>query len=161
MPSPFLGMDPYLEHPALGPDVHNRVLAALADTLAPEVAPRYYVALERRTYAIKPDDLVLIGRPDIAVVQRQEAGTPRAQVVTGATAVLEVDVPMADEVEEVFLEVRDVATWPVRDRARAVVAREQAHGPGPRPLPREADGGPAHADKLRRGGSATCRRADA
>jgi hypothetical protein len=110
MPSPFPGMDPYLEHPALRPDVHNRVLAALADTLAPEVAPRYYVALERRTYAIKPDDLVFIGRPDIAVVQRQEAGTPRAQVVTGATAVLEVDVPMADEVEEVFLEVRDVAT---------------------------------------------------
>src|SRR5712691_4437859 len=110
MPSPFPGMDPYLEHPALWPDVHNRVLAALADTLAPEVAPRYYVALERRTYAIKPDDLVFIGRPDIAVVQRQEAGTPRTQVIAEAAAVLEVDVPMADEVEEVFLEVRDVAT---------------------------------------------------
>ena len=109
MPSPFPGMDPYLEHPALWPDVHNRLLAALADTLAPAVAPRYYVALERRTYVLKPDDLVFIGRPDIAVVQRQEAAAPRAQVAA-ATAVLEVDVPMADEVEETFLEVRDVAT---------------------------------------------------
>ena len=110
MPSPFPGMDPYLEHPALWPDVHNSLLAAIRDSVAPAVAPRYYVALERRTYAIKPDDLVFIGRPDIAVVQRQEAGTPRAQVIAEATAVLEVDVPMADEVEEVFLEVRDVAT---------------------------------------------------
>jgi hypothetical protein len=39
MPSPFPGMDPYLEHPALWPDVHDSVLAALRDTLAPLVAP--------------------------------------------------------------------------------------------------------------------------
>ena len=109
MPSPFPGMDPYLEHPALWPDVHNSLLAAVRDSVAPDVAPRYYVALERRTYVLKPDDLVFIGRPDIAVVQRQEAAAPRAQVAA-ATAVLEVDVPMADEVEETFLEVRDVAT---------------------------------------------------
>jgi hypothetical protein len=103
------GMDPYLEHPALWPDVHNRLLAALADAIAPLVAPRYYVALERRTYALKPDDLVLIGRPDLVVVQRQEIGSS-GSAATGGTAVLEVEVPMADEVEENFLEVREVAT---------------------------------------------------
>lgn len=110
MPSPFPGMDPYLEHPALWPDVHNRLLAALADELAPAVAPRYYVALERRIYALKPDDLVFLGRPDIAVVLRAETVTPRGVVAPASTAVLEVDVPMADEVEEVFLEVREVTT---------------------------------------------------
>lgn len=110
MPSPFPGMDPYLEHPALWPDVHNSLLAALRDTLAPDVAPRYYVALERRTYALKPDDLVLIGRPDIAVVQRREAPAPRAAVSMAGTMVLEVDVPMADEVQEIFLQVREVTT---------------------------------------------------
>jgi hypothetical protein len=103
-------MDPYLEHPALWPDVHNRILAALADALAPDVAPRYYVALERRTYVLKPDDLVFIGRPDVAVVQRREEAASRAPVASVGAAVLEVDVPMADEVEEAFLEVRDVAT---------------------------------------------------
>jgi hypothetical protein len=103
-------MDPYLEHPALWPDVHNSVLAAIRDALAPDVAPRYYVALERRTYVLKPDDLVFIGRPDVAVVQRREEAAPRAPVASVGTAVLEVDVPMADEVEEAFLEVRDVAT---------------------------------------------------
>jgi hypothetical protein len=110
MLSPFPGMDPYLEHPALWPDVHNSLLAALRDSLSAQVAPRYYVALERRTYLLTPDDLVLVGRSDIAVVRRAE-GRPRTQrsPMTGP-AVLEVDVPMADEVAEVFLEVRDVAT---------------------------------------------------
>jgi hypothetical protein len=110
MPSTFPGMDPYLEHPALWPDVHNRILAALADTLAPDVAPRYYVALERRTYVLKPDDLVFIGRPDVAVVQRQEVTVPAVAAAAAPARVLEVDVPMADEVEEVFLEVREVTT---------------------------------------------------
>jgi hypothetical protein len=50
MESPFPGLDPYLEHPSLWPDVHNRLIAALADELSQRVAPRYYVGLERRTY---------------------------------------------------------------------------------------------------------------
>jgi uncharacterized protein DUF4058 len=110
MPSPFPGMDPYLEHPALWPDVHNSLLAALRDALSPQVAPHYYVALERRTYLLTPDDLVFVGRPDVAVVRRAESGPPGQPPAVTATAVLEVDVPMADEVAEVFLEVRDVAT---------------------------------------------------
>ena len=50
MPSPFAGMDPYL-HLALWPDVHGSPRAALRPALAPLVAPRYYVDLERRTYS--------------------------------------------------------------------------------------------------------------
>jgi hypothetical protein len=46
-------MDPYLEHPALWPDIHNRLIAAIADTLAEEVAPRYYIGLERRAYLME------------------------------------------------------------------------------------------------------------
>src|SRR5215468_6146658 len=48
MKSPFPGMDPYLEHPSLWPDVHNRLITAVADDLSERVAPRYYVGLERR-----------------------------------------------------------------------------------------------------------------
>ena len=50
MESPFPGMDPWLEHPALWPDVHNRLLVAISDAIVPLIAPRYYVALEHRTY---------------------------------------------------------------------------------------------------------------
>ncbi len=42
-------MDPYLEHPSLWPDVHNRLLAALADELGDQLRPAYYARLEERT----------------------------------------------------------------------------------------------------------------
>jgi hypothetical protein len=68
------------------------------------------VALERRTYLLAPDDLVFVWRPDVAVVQRAETGTSARPSTVTATAILDVDVPMADEVEESFLEVREVTT---------------------------------------------------
>ncbi len=53
--TPFPGMDPYLEHPSLWPDVHNRLIASLADAISPTVAPNYYVGVESRAYVIKPE----------------------------------------------------------------------------------------------------------
>ena len=110
MQSPFPGMDPHLEHPALWPDVHNRLIAALADDLSPRVAPRYYVGLERRTYLLKADDLVFVGRPDLAVAPAADATVLAPQPATTSTLVLEVDVPMQDEVSETFLEIHEVKT---------------------------------------------------
>jgi hypothetical protein len=110
MQSPFPGMDPYLEHPALWPDVHNRLIAAVADDVSERVAPRYYVGLERRTYLLKADDLVFVGRPDLAVAPASDAPVLAAQPATTSTLVLEVDVPMQDEVSENFLEIHEVKT---------------------------------------------------
>ncbi len=102
-------MDPYLEHPSLWPDVHNRLIAAIADTLTPKVAPLYYIGLERRAYIMPPDDVTFIGRPDIAVVSpyptAQPAALPLAEV-----GVLEVELPISDKVEQSYLEVREVST---------------------------------------------------
>jgi Protein of unknown function (DUF4058) len=110
MQSPFPGMDPYLEHPALWPDVHNRLIAALADDLSERVAPRYYVGLERRTYLLKADDLVFVGRPDLAMAPASGPPVVAPQPATTSTLVLEVDVPMQDEVSENFLEIHEVKT---------------------------------------------------
>src|SRR5712692_10448626 len=110
MESPFPGMDPYLEHPSLWPDVHNRLIAALADDLSARVAPRYYVGLERRTYLLKADDMVLIGRPDIAVAATTEASVFASHPALTSVTVLEGDVPMQDEVSENFLEIHEVKT---------------------------------------------------
>ena len=68
MPSPFPGMDPYLEAPGLWPDVHNSLIASVRYELFPRLFPRYYVALEERTYALDSQELVFVGRPDLAVV---------------------------------------------------------------------------------------------
>lgn len=102
-------MDPYLEHPALWPDVHNSLITAMRDALAPVVAPRYYIGVESRTYLLKPDDLVFIGRPDLSVIPSQEPHQLSSRPLADLD-VLEVDVPMSDEVEETFLEVHDVKT---------------------------------------------------
>lgn len=102
-------MDPYLEHPVLWPDVHNSLITAIRDVLTPFVVPRYYIGLERRTYLLKPDDIVLVGRPDIAVIAHRPATKPAALPLAEA-GVLEVEVPMTDEVGENFLEVREVHT---------------------------------------------------
>ena len=109
MRSPFPGMDPYLEHPALWPDVHNSLIAAIRDDLTPRLAPRYYIGLERRVYLLKADDVAFIGRPDIAVIPHQPQVKP-ARLPLAEMGLLEVDVPMADRVEENYLEVHEVVT---------------------------------------------------
>jgi hypothetical protein len=69
MASPFPGMDPWLEEPALWPDVHARLIAELGRVLGPILRPRYVVRIEERTY-VDADGLVLVGRPDLAVQDR-------------------------------------------------------------------------------------------
>lgn len=100
-------MDPYLEHPDLCPDVHNGLIAALRDDLSPTLRPRYYIALEERTYLEEPGELALVGRPDVTVVRRggpsEAGGEPRR-----SPAVVEVELPIAEPVRETYLEVRSV-----------------------------------------------------
>jgi hypothetical protein len=108
--SPFPGMDPYLEHPRLWQDVHNRLIAALADAITLLVAPRYYVGLERHTYLIKLDEDIPLGKPDIAIIGPHTSQKPLDTNLSPSVAVLEVDVPISDEVGVNYLEVREVET---------------------------------------------------
>ncbi len=101
-------MDPYLEHPSLWPDVHNSLIAAIRDALVPEVTPRYYVRLERRTYLLSPDDIVFVGRPDLAVVTDQETETTD-RLPLATAGVVNITVPIADEVDEFYLQVHEVS----------------------------------------------------
>jgi hypothetical protein len=108
MQTPFPGMDPYLEHPAIWPDLHNRLIVALADELAPLLRPRYYVAIEERTYSFEPGDIVFAGRADIAVVgQVQSQRTPPPTVADDGGLIVSLEMP--DQIRETFLEVRSVA----------------------------------------------------
>lgn len=49
MPSPFPGFDPYLENPDFWPEVNSRLIVALADSLVPQVRPKYEIAIEKLT----------------------------------------------------------------------------------------------------------------
>jgi hypothetical protein len=50
METPFPGMDPYLEHPALSPGFQNRLIVALANQVQPLLDPRYIATIEQRAY---------------------------------------------------------------------------------------------------------------
>lgn len=109
MPSPFPGMDPYLEHPTLWPGVHNGLVAALQLSLAPQLRPRYYIALEERVYVTELDQRAFVGRPDLAVVGHTEAESA-LQPASSAAPALMVHVPLPEEVRETYLEVRETGT---------------------------------------------------
>ena len=50
----FPGMDPYLEHPDVWPEVHNRLIVALANAIEPHLSKNYRVVIEKRTYTSVP-----------------------------------------------------------------------------------------------------------
>ncbi|WP_309242713.1 DUF4058 family protein [Limnofasciculus baicalensis] len=50
MQNPFTGMNPYLELPELWHQVHNRLIVAIADTIIPQIVPKYRVSIEERVY---------------------------------------------------------------------------------------------------------------
>ncbi len=111
VPSPFPGMNPYLEHPALWPDVHHRLITAIADALAPALRPRYRVAIEKRTYLSEPEEHVCVGIPDVAVVQSGTAVAPvGAPGLEPAPEPVAVTVPMPQTIREGYLEVRETGS---------------------------------------------------
>lgn len=108
MPSPFPGMDPYLERPARWHPFHTFLVAEIARELEPLLPDRYYVSIEERTYLIVPDDPEAVRLPDVTVLSREVP----AQGVQGNVAVLppavEVVVPAPDMLRERYLEIRDL-----------------------------------------------------
>ena len=67
MLSPFPGMNPYLEQ--FGSGVHHRLITAIANCVAPQIRPKYIVAVEERVYQTVGESSVLIGIPDVSVAR--------------------------------------------------------------------------------------------
>jgi hypothetical protein len=113
MPSPFPGMDPYLEGRAIWPALHTRLIVAMADALGPRVRPHYRVEIELRAYLVIAETETPIGRPDALVLSRQRGVEPSPARARSAVTPYPVDLPMPEEIIERFLEVRDVASGEV------------------------------------------------
>jgi hypothetical protein len=58
MPTPFPGMDPYLERDYLWEQMHTGLMVAISDELNPQIRPRYLVRIQHCTYLIAEDDEV-------------------------------------------------------------------------------------------------------
>ncbi len=106
-------MNPYLENPELWSAVHNRLIVAVADDLVDRLSENYRVEIEKRTY-FSSDESVVVGIPDVAVLTGKTA-KPTSSAATASLPVQpeQVTVPLAEEVNEWYLEIREVATGAV------------------------------------------------
>jgi hypothetical protein len=108
MPSPFPGMNPYLEQEDAWHDFHERAIPLAADLLGTQVLPRYFVKIDEHVYIheLEEESRRLMGRADLAMVK---ARTPGDQA--SATGLLEapavVRQPTVDVERLSFLEIRD------------------------------------------------------
>jgi hypothetical protein len=117
MPSPFPGMDPYLEEPARWTDVHQRLITYIADALQPQVRPRYHARMGERVYILTPPQTMY---PDVLLVQRPLREPELANVglaTPQADAAAEASTPGSDEApalspDEAPLDTPIVLTFP-------------------------------------------------
>ncbi|MDQ2828895.1 MAG: DUF4058 family protein [Chloroflexota bacterium] len=107
MPSPFPGMDPYLERPDRWSGVHTRLIAVIGEMLARQVAPRFFVDSEDNVYILGLDDPAhSLVRPDLSVVEAVSAGIPAAAHGRIAAPVI-LDLPAPVEIRAPYLKVID------------------------------------------------------
>lgn len=110
MPSPFPGMNPYLEHPDAWSDFHERYLPLLARELGRQLPRSYFVKIDQNIYGHDVGgDMALIGRGDAYVVARPNAAPPDPRVSMAGLTPASGTVAFVEEfsVEESFLEIRD------------------------------------------------------
>ena len=117
MPSPFPGMDPYLEGP-LWPDVHHTLATEIRQLLAPRIRPKYMARIEITVLRDEtPGDEVEIYMPDVDILlSRPQARQPQptspgvegrgaADIISPAT--LTIPLPSAVEVRVPSIQIRD------------------------------------------------------
>jgi Protein of unknown function (DUF4058) len=111
MVSPFPGMNPYLEQPAYWSSFHFRLIGAIAAAIEPQLNKNYYLEVETRIYQSQDRHELLIGIPDGAILARQGVAKPEVESQT-ATALISaperVVLPMAQTVQERYLEIREI-----------------------------------------------------
>jgi hypothetical protein len=116
MPSPFPGMDPYLENPGLWPDVHVTLISAYRDLLAAQLRPKYVVRVEERVYITNDSDESFgpqLRIPDVEVATK--SGSEETSFsLHGETSQLAVAEPVVartwfeEQIHEAFLKIIDI-----------------------------------------------------
>ncbi|MBI5651237.1 MAG: DUF4058 family protein [Chloroflexi bacterium] len=115
MPSPFPGIDPFIEGQAWA-DFHARLITEISDLLVPDVRPRYAVRVEERVYIEHHSNgHAHIIRPDVTVLGRETRAplAERAATMTVAATPVILTLPIPERIRETFLVVHERATMEV------------------------------------------------
>ncbi|MBW3597424.1 MAG: DUF4058 family protein [Planctomycetes bacterium] len=108
MPSPFPGMDPFIECQEWV-DFHTTLITVLREALAPQLGDRYVARVERRIYVEHdPEERARQYGADVALVEMSGA-RPAVPAPAGATAIapIECELPGPVERREAYLVIRD------------------------------------------------------
>ena len=112
MPSPFPGMNPYLEREGFWTDFHDRYVPAAAEAMLSQLVPKYIVQVTAHAYIHElpaSDRRLLIGRPDNMVIAGpalDSGAIHRESALIEAPA--RVRLPLAVDIERrPYLEIRD------------------------------------------------------
>lgn len=108
MPSPFPGMNPYLEQEDAWRDFHEAFLPAARESLSPQVSPAYVVKLERNLYIHEraAKERHLMGYGDVTN-NRTRAPKPASCATAVLQAPSRILLPSVDVESESYLEIRD------------------------------------------------------
>jgi hypothetical protein len=107
MPSPFPGMNPWLERAVVWPSFHANFLTAALFQLVPRVRPEYVVTVGTRMYIHEPpaEERRLVGLTDVGFY---EPSTPAVGAALATAAPAYGTLPGGVQVERArFLEIRD------------------------------------------------------
>src|SRR5438874_2207256 len=115
MPSPFPGMDPYLEEPTEWRDVHHELISCIRAQLADRLQPRYVVRIEERVYIEPEDDPARpqVRIPDLYVIRKRSARRASAGSTSVVSAPVETTTIGDSELNEARLLVKDPKTGTV------------------------------------------------
>ena len=118
MPSPFPGMNPYLDNPTLWSQVHTHLIVAIAEQMNPILRPKYRMSMEQRVYAETDNDdsWGLVGIPDNVVFSPSSNPSDTSSNVAIASPKVEpltVSIPQTKTVKEWYLQVKNVETQEV------------------------------------------------
>jgi hypothetical protein len=134
MPSPFPGMNPYLEQPDLWRGFHNSFLVHLAGAITPHVVPAYYVEPEESIYIDRPEPGPF-AVADVAVAEAESDTQGNKPAGAAARAPITATVPMPRPMRKKvrWLTIRDAT------RERTVVAVIEVLSPSDKRAGRDRD----------------------
>ena len=117
MPSPFPGMDPFIES-QIWEDFHHALIEVMRESLIPHTRPRYVVRVEERVYVEHiPSSASVFIRPDVTVLERHgdEGPLESTEPMTTSAVVTPVirHLPVPEQVREAFLTIRERETMEV------------------------------------------------
>lgn len=111
MPSPFPGIDPFLESHDLWPDFHARFISSLADAIADRLPEPYVARIDERMSLVEiPAEEIKKVRPDVAVTRQRDVRASETTVAPFNSDTLTLDpeiIPFKylEEYREVSMEI--------------------------------------------------------